>query len=187
MAGIESGEGFDWYYASETARKARVRSPITDGLAGKHWVFRYKDIEGWWANRHYERVGGVEKANPTAWLARSKPVWFTELGCGAVDKGGNQPNVFADPKSAESAAPYFSNRMRADAMQRRFLEAHHDWWSGSGAPDGMVDPGASVSLVLGCEALSGISAECGNLDRWAELANRALAERAAWGAGRSPM
>ncbi|NLS02869.1 hypothetical protein HGP14_05720 [Rhizobium sp. P32RR-XVIII] len=141
MAGIESGEDFDWYYASEAARKARVRSPISDGLAGKPWVFRYKDIEGWWANRHYERVGGVEKASPTAWLARSKPVWFTELGCGAVDKGGNQPNVFADPKSAESAAPYFSNRMRSDAMQRRFLEAHHDWWSGSGAPDSMVDPG----------------------------------------------
>jgi hypothetical protein len=139
MAGIESGEGFDWYYASEAARKARSRSPITDGLAGKPWVFRYKDIGGWWANRHYERVGAVQKASPTAWLARSKPVWFTELGCGAVDKGGNQPNVFADPKSAESAAPYFSNRMRSDAMQRRFLEAHLDWWSGGGAPDGMVD------------------------------------------------
>ena len=35
--------------------------------------------------------------------------------------------------------PYFSNGMRADAMQRRFLEAHHDHWRGPGAPAGMVD------------------------------------------------
>ncbi len=26
----------------------------------------------------------------------SKPIWFTELGCPAIDKGANQPNVFID-------------------------------------------------------------------------------------------
>jgi len=141
IAGITAGEGFDWYYADDAARASRTRVPISDGLAGKHWVYRYKDIEGWWANRHCERIGGVEKADATAWQARMKPVWFTELGCAAIDKGGNQPNVFADPKSAESAVPCFSNRMRSDTMQRRFLEAHHLWWQGDEAPDGMVDPG----------------------------------------------
>src|SRR5690606_4830700 len=30
-ASIAGGEGFDWYYASEEARKLRQRSPITDG------------------------------------------------------------------------------------------------------------------------------------------------------------
>ncbi|MFB9951337.1 glycoside hydrolase/phage tail family protein [Rhizobium puerariae] len=140
MAGqIASGEGFDWYYASAADRRNRLRSPITDGSAGKPWVFRYKDLFGWWSNRHYDRAGGVEKTSPTAWTPGMKPVWFTELGCPAVDKGANQPNVFIDPKSAESAAPYFSGGGRSDSMQRRFLEAHHGWWQGADAPAGMVD------------------------------------------------
>ncbi len=138
-AAIASGEGFDWYYASDEDRRSRRRTPITDGLNGKPWVFRYKDIASWWSNPHKERVAGKERATPTAWVPGSKPIWFTELGCPAIDKGANQPNVFVDPKSAESAVPYFSNGMRADAMQRRFLEAHHDYWRGPGAPAGMVD------------------------------------------------
>ncbi|RWX76004.1 hypothetical protein EPK99_20295 [Neorhizobium lilium] len=137
---IAAGEGFDWYYASDADRTARLRSPITDGLAGKPWVFRPKDLEGWWSNRHFERVGGAEKALPTAWLPGMKPIWFTELGCPAVDKGANQPNVFIDPKSVESHLPYFSGGGRSDSMQRRFLQAHHAWWHGDGPLQGMVDP-----------------------------------------------
>ncbi|WJH39423.1 glycoside hydrolase/phage tail family protein [Aliirhizobium terrae] len=141
MAGqIAAGEGYDWYYASDADRLNRVRSPITDGLAGKPWVFRYKDIESWWANRHFERVNGAERSAPTGWVPGMKPVWFTELGCPAVDKGANQPNVFVDPKSVESNLPYFSSGGRSDSQQRRFLEAHHEHWQGGGAPAGMVDP-----------------------------------------------
>ncbi|MCR6498898.1 glycoside hydrolase/phage tail family protein [Shinella sp. CPCC 101442] len=139
---IAAGEGFDWYYANDSARAARLRSPITDGAAGKPWVFRYKDIESWWTNFHHERgSGGSELTGHTAWVPRSKPVWFTELGCPAADKGPNQPNVFVDPKSAENALPYFSGGARGDAVQRRFLDAHHGWWQGSGPEAGMVDPG----------------------------------------------
>jgi len=139
---IAGGEGFDWYYASAADRQARIRTPITDGAAGKPWVFRYKDIGSWWANAHHERApGGAELSAPTAWVPRSKPVWFTELGCPAVDKGANQPNVFVDPKSAENALPYHSGGARCDGMQRRFLDAHHGWWQGSGPEPGMVDPG----------------------------------------------
>ncbi|MBD9371534.1 glycoside hydrolase/phage tail family protein [Rhizobium sp. ARZ01] len=137
---IEGGEGFDWYYASDADRAARLRSPITDGMAGRHWLYRYKDLTGWWTNRHFDRVDCAEASVPTAWVPRSKPIWFTELGCPAVDKGTNQPNVFTDPKSAENALPYFSGGGRADAMQRRFLDAHHRWWQGSSAEPGMVDP-----------------------------------------------
>jgi len=126
---ITAGEGFNWFYASAADRMARVRTPITDGGAGKPWVFRYKDIGAWWSNPHYNRIAGSEVAQPTAWQPGMKPIWFTELGCPAVDKGANQPNVFVDPKSTESAAPYFSSRARSDAMQRRFLEAHHRHWS----------------------------------------------------------
>lgn len=146
-AAISGGEGFDWYYASDAARTGRIRSPIADGLAGKPWTFRYKDIEGWWSNRHHERVDGAERAIPTVWMPGMKPVWFTELGCPAIDKGANQPNVFVDPKSTESAVPYFSNRRRSDGMQRRFLEAHHERWAGGGVPAGMVD---AAHLFLWC-------------------------------------
>ncbi|WP_449224054.1 baseplate multidomain protein megatron [Aliirhizobium smilacinae] len=138
---IAAGEGYDWYYASDADRFSRKRSPISDGLAGKPWVFRYKDISDWWWHPHFDRVGGAERAVPTAWTPGMKPVWFTELGCPAVDKGANQPNVFVDPKSAESSLPYFSSGGRADSQQRRFLEAHHDHWQGGDAPEGMVDPG----------------------------------------------
>lgn len=56
-------------------------------------------------------------------------IWADELGCPAVDKGANQPNVFVDPKSSESALPYFSNGDRDDLIQRRVLEAHLAFWS----------------------------------------------------------
>ena len=135
---ITAGEGFDWYYATGADRKARLRTPITDGLAGKPWVYRFKDIEGWWGHRHHRRVGGVEAGSPTAWLEGMKPIWFTELGCPAVSRGANQLNVFVDPKSSESALPYHSSGMRSDSAQRRFLEAHYRYWTGDDAPAGMV-------------------------------------------------
>lgn len=137
---LTAGEGYDWFYASEADRQARVRTPISDGAYNKPWVFRFKDLESWWGNRHYNRIGGVEQASPTAWMPEMKPFWFTELGCGAVDKGANQPNVFVDAKSVESGRPYFSAGQRSDSQQRRFLEAHLDHWQGSVAPEGMVDP-----------------------------------------------
>ena len=133
---ITAGEGFDWYYASDAGRAARQRTPITDGLKAKPWVFRYKDIRNWWGNLHFDRLRGTEKSAPTAWVPGSKPIWFTELGCPAVDKSATRPNVFPDPKSAENAFPYFSRRNRADSQQRRFLEAHLDHWREAAA---MVD------------------------------------------------
>ncbi|EXL08893.1 baseplate multidomain protein megatron [Aquamicrobium defluvii] len=128
QSNITGGEGFDWFYASEADRMNQVRTPITDGAAGKPWVFRYKDLRAWWSNAHYNRPGGVESATPTAWAPKSKPVWFTELGCPAIDRGTNQPNVFFDPKSSESFTPYFSRGWRDDAIQRAYLEATWLWW-----------------------------------------------------------
>ena len=116
---IAAGEGFDWYYRSDGDRAARRRTPITDGLAGKPWVFRFKDLEGWWSSEHRERRGGREAAAPTSWLPGSKPFWFTEIGCPAVDKGANRPGVFPDPKSSGGAMPDFSTGARDDLMQRR--------------------------------------------------------------------
>ncbi len=119
---LARGDAYDWYYADSSARNAQVRTPITDGL-GKPWIFRQKDIWNFWTEPHYERVGGMELANPTGWTPQSKPVWLTEIGCPAVDKGANQPSVFPDPKSSESGLPYFSDGSRDDVIQRRMLEA----------------------------------------------------------------
>lgn len=128
QSNIEGGENYDWFYASNAARTNQVRTPIEDEAEGKDWVFRNKDIRNWWLNQHYNRPGGVESETPTAWAPQSKPIVFTEIGCPAVDKGANQPNVFVDPKSSESDLPHFSNGRRDDAMQRVFLEASLEYW-----------------------------------------------------------
>ena len=125
---IEGGEDFDWYYASDADRVAQRRTPIVDTAKGKHWVFRQKDIRGWWSNAHYSRPGGVESAAPTGYAPQAKPVWMTEFGCPAVDKGPNQPNVFYDPKSSESFLPYFSTGSKDDPVQRAYLEATLSYW-----------------------------------------------------------
>lgn len=129
---IAGGEGYDWYYANSSDRDQQKRTSITDIAYDKPWVFRYKDLVSWWQTRHYNRIGGVESANSTSWRPQSKPVWFTELGCPAVDKGANQPNVFPDPKSSESTSPYYSTGHPDDAIQRRFLEAHLTYWQETG-------------------------------------------------------
>lgn len=126
---IRAGERFDWFYASEADRDAQIRTPITDGAHGEHWIFRAKDFENWWSNPHHNRPGGVRSAVPTAFVPRSKPFRFTEIGCPAVDKGANAPNVFVDPRSTESALPPYSNGTRDDLMQRRFLEAQLSYWA----------------------------------------------------------
>lgn len=125
---IEGGEGFDWYYASRVDRDAQTRSDITDGAFGEPWVYRFKDIRSWWSQPHHERIGGVRQSLPTAWVPQSKQIIFTEYGCPAVDKGTNQPNVFYDPKSSESALPYYSNGNSDELIQSQYLRAISDYW-----------------------------------------------------------
>jgi hypothetical protein len=128
-ANVEGGEGFDWFYADEAARVAQARTPIVDAAHGEHWVFRVKDLRSWWENPHHDRPGGVRSGAPTAWVSQSKPIVFCEFGCPAIDKGANQPNVFVDPKSAESAVPHFSSGRRDDLAQRACLTAQLRHWS----------------------------------------------------------
>ena len=79
-------------------------------------------------NVHYNHPSGVESGTPTSWVPQSKPIWFTELGCPAIDRGTNQPNVFFDPNSSESFTPNFSRGWRDDTIQRAYLEATYLWW-----------------------------------------------------------
>lgn len=126
---VAGGEGYDWYYPTPADRDAQNRVPITDGAYGEPWVFRYKDLVGWWSNRHYNRIGGLRQQTPTSWLPKSKPFRFTEFGCPAVDKGANQPNVFFDEKSSESALPYYSDGSVDAFMQRQYFRAFFNHWS----------------------------------------------------------
>ncbi|NUH64571.1 glycoside hydrolase/phage tail family protein [Sulfitobacter sp. S0837] len=128
-ANIEGGEGYDWYYHSPEARAAQIRTPITDGAHGEPWVYRYKDLRNWWRNSHHNRINGIRDAEPTDWVPMSKPIWFTEYGCAAIDKGANQPNKFLDLKSSESALPRYSNGARDDLMQIQYLRAMSEYWS----------------------------------------------------------
>lgn len=142
---ITAGEGFEWYYASPSDRESQTRTPITDGAYNKPWVWRFKDLRGWWENAHIPRVGGVELSSSTDWVPEGKQIYFTELGFPAVDKATNQPNSFIDGKSTESALPYFSDGRRDDFQQRQALQAVLDYWDRSlnAAPDN-ANPISSV-------------------------------------------
>lgn len=119
---VAGGEGFDWYYADDADRAEQARLAISDGAYGKPWVYRVKDLVGWWSNAHVARAGGVETA-ATAWIPKSKPIWLTEIGCPAVDVGANGPNAFPDVKSESAALPPFSQGARDDLVAMRAVAA----------------------------------------------------------------
>ena len=136
---VEGGEYYDWFYASDTDRGTQTRTNITDGAHSKPWVFRQKDIKSWWQENHVNRPGGTESGGNTSWTPESKPIYFTEYGCPAVDKGPNQPNVFVDPKSSESFFPHFSSGARDDDIQRQYIRAMVEYWE-----DNSNNPASSV-------------------------------------------
>lgn len=128
-ANIQGGEGYDWYYASEADRHSQTRTPIHDTAYGEDWVFRVKDLTNWWSSAHHARPGGVRAVGATPWVPESKPIHLIEIGCGAVDKGTNAPNVFVDPKSDESGLPPYSNGRRDDELQAAAILALADYWA----------------------------------------------------------
>ncbi len=131
-ANVAGGEGHDWFYPDALARDAQRRVPIEDGAFGEPWIWRVKDIRSWWENAHHDRIDGVRADQPTAWVPRSKPIWFTEFGCPAVDKGTNAPNLFFDAKSSESALPPYSSGRRDDLIQMQYLHAMLSYWGEPG-------------------------------------------------------
>lgn len=128
QSNIEGGEGYDWYYADQAGRDSQDRLPISDGAYGEPWVWRYKDMKSWWSLPHHNRINGVREPTATQWVPQSKPIWFTEFGCAAIDKGANQPNKFLDPKSSESSLPHYSTGRRDDLMQMQYIRAVQSYW-----------------------------------------------------------
>lgn len=114
--GWESGEGYDWYYTDE-ARS--IKAPLGTAYA-------WKNIEWWWKNSHVNPDGAS-----TAWIPESKKIWFTEYGFPSVDGATNQPNVFYDPNTTESAYPRFSRGRIDFRAQRMGLMATELQWRDS--------------------------------------------------------
>lgn len=88
---------------------------------------------------------GAGKTRAGAEWVRSRIALGARRGCPAVDKGANQPNVFVDRKSAESALPHFSAGSRDDLIQRRYLEALIGHWAADATVSSvyagpMIDP-----------------------------------------------
>jgi hypothetical protein len=124
-------------------------------------------------------------------VPQAKPIWFTELGCPAIDKGANEPNVFVDPKSAESRLPHHSNGTRDDLIQRCYLQAvltsldsdHPDAIAGAN-PNSSVYSGRMVDLdhihVYAWDARP-FPAFPSNSDAWGDAGNWRLGH---WNTGR---
>ena len=128
-ASIAGGEHFDWHYPTFADRAARERVPITDGAYGKPWVFRPKDLlelVGEPAPRPAGRRRGGD-ADRLGADVEADLVHRARLSRRST-RAPNQPNVFPDPKSAESALPWFSSGGRSDLAQARFLAAHGSFW-----------------------------------------------------------
>jgi len=174
---IAGGEGFDWFYASDADRATQLRTTTVDTAHGEDWVFRPKDLVSWWSQAHHDRPGGVRSPAPTAWVPGMKPIRLTEFGCAAVDRGGNAPNLFQDPKSAESALPPFSAGTRDDRLQRHLLEAVLGHFA--------VPGNNPVSPVYGGPMLAGADAWCWDARPWPAFPGRSdvWADAGAWRTG----
>ncbi|WGV17079.1 baseplate megatron protein TIM-barrel domain-containing protein [Fuscovulum ytuae] len=55
--------------------------------------------------------------------------WADEYGCPAIDRGTNQPNLFYDPASSESAVPRASSGQRDDLIQMQYVRAFNAHWA----------------------------------------------------------
>ncbi len=114
--GWTEGEGYDWYYSDE-ARTNQV------ALSQE---YAWKNLAWWWENEHVN-----PDMNTSAWVPESKPIWFTEYGFPSVDGAANQPNVFVDPSSSESAYPYYSAKQVDFRAQRAAITATELKWADS--------------------------------------------------------
>ncbi|MEQ1788839.1 MAG: glycoside hydrolase TIM-barrel-like domain-containing protein [Rickettsiales bacterium] len=111
-------EGWDYYWDA-----GRTTKTFYSGA-----IYAWKNVKSWWNSTHTN-----PNATSTAWTAKMKPLWFSELGFPSVDGCSNQPNVFIDPDSVESFYPRGS-RGRVDFLaQRTALEASIDYLNAQNA------------------------------------------------------
>ena len=109
QANIAGGEGFDWYYATDDDRTAGTRTPITDGAYGEPWVWRTKDLWGWWTNAHHDRPGGVRSGSATAWVP-AKQADLSSPSSAAARSTGAPTSPMSSPIPRAPRAPSHISR-----------------------------------------------------------------------------
>lgn len=135
LSGLEVADGWVDYQVDVVPEDLIGVGPMQSGLKG--WRIAV-GFNGFSANtlagvvQQVSQVSVASLSGHSLWVPKSKPIWFTEFGCAAIDKGTNQPNRFLDPKSAESGIPKFSNGRRDDLIQAQYLRATMDYWAEDG-------------------------------------------------------
>jgi hypothetical protein len=161
---IEGGEKFNWWYANGTnagrgldpnGSDLIVSEPQGDRLTQSRSAFyagqeilANKQFRWWWKNVHQaiydsgDGQGWIPHGPQTQWFPRSKPLAFIEYGYPSTDRGTNQPNVFYDAKSTESATPYWSvwdpapgggyTPRRDDTLSSLALQSMYEYWTSDG-------------------------------------------------------
>ncbi|HLJ70629.1 MAG TPA: glycoside hydrolase TIM-barrel-like domain-containing protein [Roseiarcus sp.] len=163
-ANIEGGEKYDWYYndgvnggrgLDPNGSDRQVSLPQGDRLiqarnaySANQQLLANKQFRWWWSNPHQavydsgDGQGWAPHGPQTQWRACAKPLAFIEYGFPAADKATNQPNVFFDSRSSESATPYWSLwaeaegggflPQRDDTLMMLALQAVYEYWNGDG-------------------------------------------------------
>ena len=161
---IEGGEKFSWWYGDSdnggpgfdpNGSDLIVSLPRGDRLTqsrspyyANQQILANKQYRWWWKNTHQavydagDGQGWIPRGPRTQWAPQSKPIAFIEYGYPATDRGSNQPNVFFDAKSTESATPYWSiwqrisggglAPQRDDTIARLALQAVYEYWNADG-------------------------------------------------------
>jgi len=134
-------------HASTFARETDVESYV-DLMLGA--VAVADDLRWWWNNGHQavyddgDGTGWQPHGPLTQWSPESKSIAFIEYGFATTDRATNQPNVFFDPASSESATAFWSiwdpsaaapggYAPRIDAALRTLaLQAVYEYWVSGG-------------------------------------------------------
>ena len=107
-----SGEGYDYI------TKNGIKENITPDKA-------YKNIKYWWENVHVN-----PDTTQTSWTAKSKNIWFTELGFSSINCCTNEPYKEYDGKD-NNLLPVFSNGNVNLMSQKNAIESSLEYWKDS--------------------------------------------------------
>ncbi len=88
-----------------------------------------KNLRWWWENEHWN-YNGVK----TAWVPKSKNIWFTEIGYPSVHAATNEPNVFPPglPKGSDGSVDFDVQRLAFQALsdtmgQKEYIGPRFVW------------------------------------------------------------
>ncbi len=120
QSNIEGGEGYDWYYPSDAARAAQRREAISDGAHGEDWIYRFKDLKGWWQHAHFNRKSGALEENLVP-----NTVDLSGWVGSAILGAGNGPDPFGGSDNftlEDSSATAFQNKFAWSAANNGATE-----------------------------------------------------------------